>query len=112
MYEYNGKVERVYDGDTITVRFQIGFHICILETVRLYGIDAPEMRGTNKEQGRISRDRLRALILDKEVIVKTYKDKTGKYGRYLADVYIESPQGLVCVNDWLVKEKLAVYREY
>ena len=112
MYEYNAKVVRVYDGDTITVKVHLGFKITVQETIRLFGIDAPEVRGTDKEIGRISRDKLRALILDKEVIIKTYKDKKGKYGRYIADIYLETENGLLCVNDWLVKEKLAEYRQY
>ena len=112
MYEYNAEVVRVYDGDTITVIFQLGFNMCVKETIRLFGIDSPEIRGTDREIGRIARDKLRALILDKPVIVKTYKDKKGKYGRYIADIYLETEQGLLCVNDWMVREKLAEYHTY
>ena len=113
MYEYNATVKKVYDGDTITVVIQLGFGVFKTERLRLSGIDAPELRGEERPFGLVSRDRLRELILDQKIIVKTFKDKKGKYGRYIADVYIESSeQGIFCVNDWLVENKLAIYREY
>jgi micrococcal nuclease len=88
MYEYHATVVSVYDGDTITVDIDLGFRSHLKKVkLRLFGIDAPEMRGVEKEQGRITRDWLRERILDREVFVRTYKDRTGKYGRWLADVY-------------------------
>jgi micrococcal nuclease len=108
MYKYRAKVVKVYDGDTITVDMDLGFKIRFTETLRLLRINTPELRGEEREQGLISRDRLRELILDKEIIVKTYKDKKGKYGRYLAEIFIED----INVNDWLVTEGLAEYKDY
>ena len=112
MYEYNATVEKIYDGDTITVTIQLGFGVFKTERLRLKGIDAPELRGDERPFGLVSRDRLRELILGQEIIVKTFKDKKGKYGRYIADIYYNSEQGIFCVNDWLVENKLAIYREY
>lgn len=112
MYEYNARVSKVYDGDTITVVIQLGFGVFKNERLRLSGIDAPEIRGDERPFGLVSRDKLRELILGQEIIVKTYKDKKGKYGRYIAEVYKNSEQGIFCVNDWLVENKLAIYREY
>jgi len=48
------------------------------------------------------------LVLGKDVVVKTEKDKTGKYGRLLATLYM----GDLNVNDWLVSESLAIYKDY
>jgi len=112
MYEYNATVEKIYDGDTITVTIQLGFGVFKTEKLRLKGIDAPELRGDERPFGLVSRDRLRELILGEEIIVKTFKDKKGKYGRYIADIYYNSDNGIFCVNDWLVENKLAIYREY
>ena len=112
MYEYRAKVEKIYDGDTITVEIVLGFGVYKTERLRLSGIDAPELRGEQRPYGLVSRDKLRELILGQEVIIKTYKDKKGKYGRYIADIYIDSESGMVCVNDWLVENNLAIYREY
>lgn len=108
MYEYRANVISVYDGDTITAVVDLGFHISITEKFRLIRIDAPELRGEEREQGLISRDRLREMILDKDVIIKTYKDQKGKYGRYLAEIIFEDNN----INDWLVSEGLAIYKDY
>ena len=109
LYHYYGNVVKVYDGDTITVDIDLGFHIWMKsEKVRLYRINAPEIRGKQRPEGLKSRDWLREKILNKRVLLVTYKDKKGKYGRWLADIYLDD----ICLNDQLVKEGLAVYKEY
>ena len=108
MYEYNAKIISVYDGDTVTAEIDLGFKIKITEKIRLIRINTPEVRGEEKELGLISRDRLRELILNKNVIIKTQKDKKGKYGRYLGEIIINDMN----VNDWLVTEGLAKYKKY
>lgn len=113
MYEYRAKVIKVYDGDTITVELDLGFKIKKEEKIRLVGINAPEIRGNERELGLISRDRLRELILGKDIIINTFKDKKGKYGRYLGDItYTSETDEVYFVNDWLVEEGLAEYTEY
>jgi len=109
LYHYRGVVVKVYDGDTITVDIDLGFHVSMnKETFRLYRINTPEVRGSEKEQGIISRDWLRDRILNKEVKLVTVKDKKGKYGRWLADVWIDD----ICINDELVEKGLAEYKDY
>jgi len=112
MYKYFAKITSVYDGDTVTAEVDLGFKVNFTEKFRLLRINAPELRGLEREDGLISRDRLRELILDKEVIIHTFKDKRGKYGRYLAEILIKVDDELINVNDWLVTEKLAFYKEY
>lgn len=54
-----------YDGDTITVRAWIWPHQSVETSVRLAGIDAPELRGrceAEKQAARVARDRLNALL--------------------------------------------------
>jgi micrococcal nuclease len=86
MYEYKAVVTDVYDGDTITVDIDLGFHIVLHGVkLRLIGINTPEVRGPTKEKGKCVRDWVRDRILGKEVTVKT--EKKGKYGRWLANVY-------------------------
>ncbi len=108
MYEYRAYVSRVYDGDTITVDIDLGFGIVIKsQKIRLVRINAPEIRGDERQNGLVSRDALRDKIGNKWVTIKTSKDKKGKYGRWLGEVWIEN----VCVNDWLISEGLAkVYK--
>jgi len=109
LYHYRGIVVKVYDGDTITVDVDLGFHVSMKkEKFRLFRINTPEVRGVEKEKGIISRDWLRERILNKEVILVTRKDKKGKYGRWLADVWFDG----VCVNDELVEKGLAEYKDY
>ena len=99
MYQYKAKVIDVYDGDTITAMVDLGFFHFQQMVFRLYGINTPEIRGVQREQGLVVRDILRAMILDKEVIINSYKDKQEKYGRYLANIVIDG----VDVNHWLVQ---------
>ena len=107
MYEYKATVTKVYDGDTITVDFDLGFGILIRkQKIGLLGINTPEVRGPEKPQGIISRDALRQRILGKVVTIKTSKDKKGKYGRWLGEVFVEEEN----INQWLITEGFA--KEY
>lgn len=109
MYVYKARVVAVYDADTITVDVDLGFHSWLKKVkVRLYGIDAPEVRGVERPEGLRSRDWLREEILNKEVILQTYKDGTGKgkYGRWLADLFrVEGDP--VSINQELINNGLA-----
>ena len=113
LYHYQAHVIKVYDGDTITVDIDLGLDVWLRGIkLRLSGINAPEMRGSEKIEGKESRDYLRELILDKPIIVKTVWDKKGKYGRYLAEIYVDRDGGYVCVNDLLVDSGHAEYKQY
>ena len=109
LYCYKAIVTDVYDGDTITVNIDLGLGVWIKgEKVRLYGIDAPEVRGLSRLKGLRSRDHLRSMILHQEVKLQTFKDKKGKYGRYLAHVF----KGDIDICKHLVDKGLAKFREY
>lgn len=106
LYHYKAQVTAVYDGDTITVDIDLGLGIWIRgEKIRLYGIDTPELRGSEEEKvkGRAARDYLRAQILGQEIYLETYRDKSGKYGRLLGTVHLyrEGP-GWLNINEVLV----------
>ena len=89
MYEYRAIVTKIYDGDTITVDIDLGFGVWLKkQSLRLEGIEAAEIRGEERELGLQVRDTLREwLPLGSEVYVVTNKDKSGKYGRWLAYIY-------------------------
>lgn len=116
LYRYHAEITKVYDADTITVDVDLGFHTWRRgETLRLYGINAPEVRGKEKPEGIIARDALRKRILGKKVTICTIKvsklnrkEKRGKFGRYLAKVYLDGKS----INDWLVNQGFAEYRNY
>lgn len=99
MYTYKAKIIDVYDGDTVTAMVDLGFLHFQEMKLRLYGIDTPEIRGSEKVEGKKVRDILRLMILDKDVTIKSYKDKQGKYGRYLATIVLDDDMD---INQWLV----------
>ncbi len=98
MYQYKAKIISVYDGDTVTAVVDLGFLVSKEMKLRLFGIDTPELRGEERPQGLIVRDILRERILNKEVIINSYKDKQGKYGRYLATILLDGED----INQWLL----------
>jgi len=102
-----GYVLKVYDGDTITIAFRLPYEGSALyrSSVRLNGIDAPEIKGKNEDEkkaAQLAKHSLETLILDKTITLKNIQ--TEKYGRILADVYI----GDIHVNQWLLDHKLVV----
>ena len=112
LYFYKGVITGVYDGDTVTISLDLGMKIKRDGLkIRLYGIDSPELRGKTLVKARESRDFLRSKVLDKSVLVQTIRDKKGKYGRYLANIWAESPDGSWCsINDLMVSEGYAIHR--
>ena len=108
MYEYRAFVRKVYDGDTVTVDIDLGFDVVLKgQKIRLTRINAPEVRGKERPEGLVSRDALREKVLDKWITIKTKKDKKGKFGRWLGELWVDD----TCVNDWLLIEGYAeVYK--
>lgn len=105
MYEYKANVVSVYDGDTLRVDIDLGFDVWMKNaSIRLIGINAPELRGETKPAGLISRDALRTQVLGKTVILQTVRDATEKYGRYLGTVILDG----ININSWLVANNYAV----
>lgn len=113
LFFYKAKVRSVYDGDTIRVDIDLGMSITFNnESVRLSRINSPEVRGKERAEGLIARDYLRDRIDDKDIILQTEKDKKGKYGRFLAEIWIKDDDTFVNINDELVSKGLAVYKTY
>ncbi len=114
LYYYNAHVTSVYDGDTLTVDIDLGLKTFVKgEKIRLSRINAPELRGKSRPEGLKSRDRLRELVLNKNILLQTIKDKKGKYGRYLGEIWIQlKGKKYTNINDLLVKEGFAEYKEY
>jgi len=102
-----GRVIKVYDGDTITIASKLPYENSPLFrlSVRLNGIDTPEIKGKTEDEKTIAkqaRDASSALILNKYVSLKNIESE--KYGRILADVYI----GDIHLNEWMIKQRYAV----
>jgi len=87
MYDYKATIIKVIDGDTVDVAIDLGLRIYTQQRIRLYGINAPEMRTT---QGPAAKQRLSELLpAGSEVRLRTFKDSQEKYGRYLG-IFIDS----------------------
>ena len=102
-----GKVIKVYDGDTITVQFRLPYKSSPLYkiSVRLNGIDCPELKTKNeieKQCSQIAKQKVSELLMGKTV--KFENVKMEKYGRLLADVYYKNKS----VNEWLLENHLAI----
>ena len=102
-----GRVIKVYDGDTITIASKLPYDASPLYrfSVRLNGLDAPEIKSKNNEEKIAAinvREILSELILHKYVHLENIQ--TEKYGRILADVYIEN----LHINKYLLDNKYAV----
>ena len=103
----SGRVIKVYDGDTITIGTYLqGDDTLYRFSVRLKGIDCPEMRTRNsseKECALLSK----AFVADKvmDTVVRLENIELEKYGRLLADVYCTNGE---CLNDLLCQQRLAV----
>lgn len=87
MYEYMAVIRKVVDGDTVDVDIDLGLSVWKHnERLRIMGIDAPEINAVGTE-GEAARDWLRTYLVPGDVvIIRTVKDKTEKYGRYLASI--------------------------
>jgi micrococcal nuclease len=114
LYHYKAIVTSVYDGDTCTVDIDLGLSAWIRgERLRLNRINAPELTGKGKPEGLKSRDFLKDKIQGKEITIETINDRREKYGRYLAEVWLEEKKGrFVNINDLMVSEGFAKYQKY
>jgi len=110
-YHYKARLVRVVDGDTVDLVIDMGMSIHRQERIRLHGINAPEMH--EKPFGQEAKSFL-IDMLDKAdyLMVKTHKDKTGKYGRYLGTLFVEKDGKLKNVNCEMVGEGHAIWKNY
>lgn len=104
-----GRVIKVYDGDTITIASKLPIKKSPIYrfSVRLNGIDTPEMKGTGitddeKTAANQTKEFVTKLVLNKYIRLENIQNE--KYGRILADVYI----GDIHLNQLLIKERYAV----
>ena len=94
MYTYRALVKSIYDGDTLRADIDLGFGVILADqSLRLLGIDTPEIRGVERPQGIISRDFVVERIpVGSYITITTVKDRKEKFGRYLATVYYGEKQ--------------------
>lgn len=103
-YKYNVVgILKVHDGDTVNLTIDLGFHLNNNLTIRMAGINAPELP---TPAGVASRDALIAYIVSfgggsTGWTAQTFKDGREKYGRWLATLF--APDG-TNVNQMMVEK--------
>ena len=122
MYEYNFKLLRVVDGDTVDGIIDLGFDTFVKKRVRLVGINAPETRlqrsiacikerNKEKQKGIAAKHKLAELLRDQnKITIKTQLDKTGKFGRVLGTLFTYENDAPLDINRFLLMK--GYVREY
>ena len=104
-YVYAARCVQVIDGDTLDLDIDLGMYFRVTKRVRLKGIDTPELRGKDKDRAVAARTEVTIWTDDVELLIRTELDKADKYGRMLADVWVD---GLATsLSDHLVGRGLA-----
>ena len=104
-FEYNGTLIKVLDGDTIDCWIDLGFDLKIKKRIRYMGIDTWESRTRDLDE---KKKGLAAKARNKELLeagtFKIVSHGTGKFGRVLGEVFVETENGLESVNQILINE--------
>jgi micrococcal nuclease len=108
MNKYKAKLIRIIDGDTIDAEIEVGFDIYVRKRIRLWGINAPEIRSRDKDEVRAGKEAYRRLaailaLSDGEFDIITHGD--GKHGRCLGEIFVKEHNE--SVNQVLINEGLA-----
>ena len=110
--EYDVKVIKVVDGDTVDVDIDLGFGVTLTdERVRIMGIDTPESRTRDKVEdlfGEAAKARLKVLMKDGGKLITTEdrkgEDMKGKFGRILGDFKVDYNGEMKKVTEILTEE--------
>lgn len=93
MYEYRATLVEVIDGDTYDLDIDLGLRVHTVARVRLHGVDTPETYGVTAgsaehRKGKAAEAFVRAWfeVHGPELLVRTFKDRTGKFGRWLVEI--------------------------
>ncbi len=107
-YTYRVTVDRVVDGDTVDVLIDVGFKTTVFKRLRLLELDTEEMRDRDevrRENANLAKERMEQILAEADrVYVQTYLDSTGKYGRLLANIWVETDDQLTNVNQQMIAE--------
>ena len=100
------------DGDTVEVDIDLGFDVWLKkQKVRIHNIDAPEMRSKDKEEkvfAQAAKRRMEELLsIDEDIILRSFQDVRGKFGRIIGDFVIYDLAGTcadaLCTEGYAVR---------
>jgi len=117
MYQYKAKIVRIVDEDTMdNVVVDRGIKITTIQRIRLKGINTPETYNVKKDseeykKGTVAKEFVVQRITENnfEAVIDTDKN-TGKYGRYIALVWLAYSS--TSLNDELVEKGYAQIVKY
>ena len=98
-YHYKAVLRSNYDGDSCRLDLDLGMGVVLKgkdgkgEECRLSRIDTPELRGDEREAGLLAKHYLADRLKDRKLMVRTFLDDEGKYGRLLVTIYIQEDDG-------------------
>lgn len=110
LYKYRALVLRWVDGDTVDALVDLGFRVETRIRFRLYGVNTPERGQPLYKEA--TDHALDLAPIGSYVRLRTHG--TGKYGRWLAEVFPETASGMYpdregqSVNESLIAEGLGV----
>jgi|TARA_B110000116_G_scaffold201551_1_gene176535 micrococcal nuclease len=110
MFEYEAKVKRVVDGDTIDAYIDLGFNVHVDKRIRFMGIDTPESRTrdlTEKRYGLGAKYRLIEMLEANGNVFVLKSHGTGKFGRVLGELFHHHEDDY-SINQMLIDEGHAV----
>ena len=100
LYKYQGRVDRVVDGDTVDATLDLGFGIMMTQRFRIDSFDAPETYRPRNEaekiHGTAATERAKELLLNKDLLFRTSK-VPGIYGRYGAEIWLDDGRDFATV---------------
>jgi endonuclease YncB( thermonuclease family) len=96
----------VVDGDTLYCGIDLGMNVAVNQTIRLYGINCPEMRTAGGPPAKAYAIAwFQQHCPNGRFVLTTQRDHTEKFGRFLGDVYASDGSHL---NEELVAAGQAV----
>ena len=110
-YHYYFKVKRVIDGDTVVLIIDQGMYQYSVQSIRLAGINAPEVRTRDKAEklrGVLAKEWLQQRLTNTEGMILHTERVTGKYGRFIGTIFDAEGNS---INDDMVSAGHAVRYE-
>lgn len=86
LYQYPAEVLRVIDGDTVTIRVDLGFYLYLQHNVRFFGVNAPEL---STPEGKAAKAELEKILpVGTQVVFQSHRGRPDKYGRLLGNLFL------------------------
>ena len=92
MYEYHCRVIRVIDGESLKLEVDCGFDVRTWINARVMGVNAPEIRGDERDLGKAAREWLTWVLVggsdaDSPMIFRSHK--RDQHGRWIGDIAMD-----------------------